>query len=797
MHRILTLLGFLLPGLLNAQPFSWDEVFGTSVTGGLYGSGGMIMMGDFSSANIPFYRETCYPLTSFKLFQGKIYGMAGSNGNDQHFDPENGKLFVSTGTDQALKSLGDRVTFPISWDDGLMGPAAGFSAAQNMILCLNEGKELKIIQASTLKQLHKVSFTTSATSYCTPVLYNGKAYFGINDAAEASFYSYELATKTLKSLFTTSTADFMGVIGEPVIVEDKLYITVQCKPGSDAIQKMIEFDTNTESLREVYKFDTQSGYNSFGNFAQSNLYFYNTASQGGEGKSGVIYRLDPSTAQVEVLLHFTPEQGKPFGNVVNVNGKIYGLSQLINKDISLFQYDPFTVQLEEILRYTNTGNGFKATGLLNYYDQLIVVGARAGSNETGALYTVDVENRDQKSFEGYTFRYAGMGLDKPAFYDKTFYGAVDSTIYAINAYTQKLQYFTIIPVSSKIHSLSGSRGRLYGISRSTASGKMVFYSVDVNSGSFTVHSELDEQRGSNLEMIPLEEKLYFFDHSSTPSVVIFNTISGTIEKFSIPLINCEVPVGSLCKVEGDFYFTTAADTSCADTAKGRILKFNLQDQSFQEVSDFSSFEGHTGNNNLIYAGGKLLSAFIKPNDNFIYSFDPITKELKSEYHTYDYFAIRFPGNFINVGNTIHTRFELKEPNQVDDSFDHAIFSMYAPDGSCGWRVDTTVDYNSTMKGCEMINTKSPFSVYLSTEEVHENETSWNVFPSPATSFIQFESKATIHQTAPVNIYSIEGKLMYTGKTSDKPSVTEWPAGVYSVIIGDRLEGMEVKLVVSH
>jgi uncharacterized repeat protein (TIGR03803 family) len=191
--------------------------------------------------------------------------------------------------------------------------------------------------------------------------------------------------------------------------------------GYDEIYK---FDPVTDSFSIVHSFDTIDGVGPCGNLIQaSNGLLYGITESGGANNMGVMFRFNPVTNKLVVLINFNGVNGKyPYGGLIQAsNGLLYGMTSQggSTNDGVIYRYNISSGKDSVVFSFDSLISGAQPMGsLVDPYNGPILYGLTStggpGSGN-GVLFAFDISNNqylmEANSLDGVLYGRPTLAID--------------------------------------------------------------------------------------------------------------------------------------------------------------------------------------------------------------------------------------------------------------------------------------------------------------------------------------------------------------------------------------------------
>lgn len=219
---------------------------------------------------------------------------------------------------------------------------------------------------------------------------------GLND--HGGIFSYQPSTDSFKVEHFFSEPDESLAMGSLLFASDgNLYGLTE--GGFLNHGTIFRFSPLTGDFASLYTFGAApDGYHPYGSFMEaSNGKFYCTTLEGGEHDAGTIVEFDPVTNLATVVFSFDGDLngGFPSGDLIEVNGRLYGLAANQGSDDcgTLFDFDPSTYAFS-VLHSFNGNKGCTPMGTLLHASDGMLYGLTAfgGNGNAGTLFVYDISS---------------------------------------------------------------------------------------------------------------------------------------------------------------------------------------------------------------------------------------------------------------------------------------------------------------------------------------------------------------------------------------------------------------------
>lgn len=213
--------------------------------------------------------------------------------------------------------------------------------------------------------------------------------------------------------------------------------------GLGAIFKILPNGTNYTKLFDFN--GTSDGKNPIGALFHSNGYLYGLTLWGGNKNRGVIYKIDISGNNFQVLKNFqdTPDGRLPYGGLISDGTKLYGTS--ISGGIygwgTVFSLEKDGSNYTILKNFNDDGNGRNPVGILIMEGNYLYGTTEAGgTNDVGTVYKIDTNNNEYSVLASFdkipsgAVPQGGLVSHGNSFYGVTSLGGInnDGTIFKIN-----------------------------------------------------------------------------------------------------------------------------------------------------------------------------------------------------------------------------------------------------------------------------------------------------------------------------------------------------------------------------
>jgi uncharacterized repeat protein (TIGR03803 family) len=265
-------------------------------------------------------------------------------------------------------------------------------------------------------------------------------------------------------------------------------------------------------------------------FAQAKI--WGITNNGGSGTIGTVYNLDSNGTNQSLLKQFAAENpgSKPFGDLIEVNGKLYGLTSEggnYNKGV-IFSYDLANQQYAKLFDFDGTANGANPKGKLMLASDGFLYGvtSKGGANEGGVLFSFDTLSNAFVNLHDFTTNTGiepdgGLVEQSPGvLFGVTYRGGNSGADFGV-----LYKYNIALDDYQPLHDFNGSNGEnptgtlcvtpngyLMGLTTNGGLGKGVVFGYRVSTSTFTNHYTLTTTSGGNPEgsllFNPLTDKCY-------------------------------------------------------------------------------------------------------------------------------------------------------------------------------------------------------------------------------------------------------------------------------------------------
>ena len=613
----------------------------------------------------------------------------------------------------------------------------------------------------------------------------------------------------------------------PLLYGDKL-ISVT---GYNNDGYIVEYDLVAEVFQPIIQFDGKS----YGRAISGKLTLYNNslfglANYGGSNNSGTIVRIDTETNELynEKNFSVTPNGSGPSGNIVNVNGIIYGTTEsggLQGGFGCLFGYN-ITDGTYSLLTEFNGIIGKKPIAGVTENDKVLYGSTRnGGALDAGTIFQFDLNSQQFKKLFDFNDVVNGYGPNSaPLYHNGNLYGT------------------------------TGAGGQYSG---------GVLYEFNISSGVLNNLVTFDPQVTGLRPQSPLvihENTLYGVTHSGGQGVGVLYKYDLTLKKFTI-LHNFRdyeggrYPDKSLF-LEGNVLWGSTSKGGVNDS--GVLYSFNLEDSSFTKFYDFEAERIKDINESLVVIDSLILGTRKRGGENsrgFLFKYDLKTN---SYFKT---FQFEIPGgNWPNSQLIVANQSKWYGDNDADSYGDpnNSILQFKQPEGFVLDNTDCDDNDPNWYPGAIIPGPEVTISegdqILLSSSEIESNQWYFNdtkiegatsqtftviesgsytvqaargdcvsemslpteititgldstlehsvrVYPNPSSHKIKVVlNNQYIGQITSVNIFGPDGK-MHTGKYSFQNSVltidvNNLPKGLYILIISGQVASVNTKIQIN-
>jgi uncharacterized repeat protein (TIGR03803 family) len=188
---------------------------------------------------------------------------------------------------------------------------------------------------SSYQKIYDFENNTGMGQYSGQIITTNNIIYGINSVG-AAYGAGNIFSIHPDGSGYTNLHDFGGAIGTYPYgnliqgVDSLLYGTTY-SGGAHNLGTIFSIDGNGKNYKKLYDFDGLSGANPYEGLTQApDGYLYGTASSGGTGVTGTIYKIKPDGTGFTKLLDFDDYNGKglsPFASpILGLDGKLYGMA---------------------------------------------------------------------------------------------------------------------------------------------------------------------------------------------------------------------------------------------------------------------------------------------------------------------------------------------------------------------------------------------------------------------------------------------------------------------------------------
>jgi uncharacterized repeat protein (TIGR03803 family) len=286
--------------------------------------------------------------------------------------------------------------------------------------------------------------------------------------------------------------------------------------GSKDSGAIFQWDPVTNIYTKKVDFNMIKGGQPLGNLTFKGGKFYGMTSRGGGGGSngyfdGVIFEWDPVTNVYTKKINFNSTNGfSPAGNLINRNGKFYGMTPLggIDNKGVIFEWNPANNQYRNLNDIVPANGGECYGSLALNSDKFYGMTSIGGNTNKGVIFELDpATNVYTKKFDFNasmgTTPYGNLTINGGKFYGMTTSGG-NNTLGVIfewdpstNIYTKKIDLNGIIG-SSPYSSLTFNAGKFYGMTTKGGDNDLgVIFEWDPITNVYTKKINLSTFSGSN------------------------------------------------------------------------------------------------------------------------------------------------------------------------------------------------------------------------------------------------------------------------------------------------------------
>ncbi|MFZ4399257.1 MAG: choice-of-anchor tandem repeat GloVer-containing protein [Bacteroidales bacterium] len=472
-----------------------------------------------------------------------------------------------------------------------------------------------------------------------------------------TIFKYDPVTNTYTKIIDLSSANGSNPQGSLIQANDGKLYGMTNEGGLNNKGVIFQYNPATNTYTKKIDFMDVNGSNPFGSlFQASDEKLYGMTYYGGAYNKGIIFQYDIITGIFTTKVDFNDATGiNPEGSLIQAsNGKLYGMTTAGgNADHgTILQFDPFTNFYSKKIDFEYAENGGIPIGSLMQASN----GLLYGMTYYGGVYNHGVIFQFDPSTKIYTPKINltdSIGIHSSS----TLMEALDGNLYGLTTYGGSQSWGVIFQYNystntfTKKFDFDGSNGKYpYGsLIQATTDGKLYGMTVNGGANSLGVIFQYDPITNTCIKKVDLtvgtgvepygsllqasDGKLYgltAYGGGVFSNGVLFQYNPATniySVKYDFTNLNGTHPYGSLIQAtDGNLYGMTSFGG--INTNTGTIFKYNLSNNNFTKLYDFSDGSGAAPFSSLMQALDGKLYGMTKyggtNNMGVIFQYNPFT-----------------------------------------------------------------------------------------------------------------------------------------------------------------------------